>query len=249
MIKSFIEFINESMDQKSQFIKDLSQTLIEKLRTSYLDESTQYTIFSGMEFTEPFMFDLILNVRADGSPDLEQDSHFNGLPWEKINFDRLGYCIDANTKMSKSKLKVPKITFHIILNPKEEPILYSKLYYRLLDILTHETNHLDQLGLNRNPFNSHVSDKMKRHNAKKSYKYFLLGDEIESMVEGMYASSQAQNIPLDQVFDNYLIPFIQSGYISQDEYSHVMKVWVTQALEQYPDATFSNKVDHIVNSI
>lgn len=249
MIKSFIEFINENMDQKSQFIKDLSQILIEKLRTSSLGESTEYTVFSGMEFADPFTFDLILNVRRDNSPNLEEDSHFNGLPWEKINFDNLGYSIDANTKMSKSKLKVPKIIMHIILNPKEEPILYSKLYYRLIDILTHETNHLDQLGLNRTPFNSHVSDKMERTTAKKSYKYFLLGDEIESMIEGMYTSSQAQNVPIDQVFDGYLIPFMQSGYMSKDEYHHVMKVWVTRALELYPDAVFSDKVDYIVNSI
>lgn len=249
MIKSFIEFINESMDQKSQFIKDLSQILIEKLRTSSLEDSTEYTVFSGMEFLEPFTFDLILNVRRDNSPSLKEDSHFNGLPWEKINFDHLGYCIDANTKMSRSKSKIPKIVLHIILNPKDEPILYSKMYYRLIDILTHETNHLDQLGINRNPFNSHVSDKMERNSAKKSYKYFLLGDEIESMIEGMYASSQAQNIPLDQVFDSYLVPFIQSGYINKDEYAHVMEVWVTRSLELYPEATFSSKVDHIVNSI
>ena len=249
MIKSFIEFINENMDQKSQFIKDLSQTLIEKLRTAYLQESTEYTIFSGMEFTDPFTFDLILNVRSDNSPNLDQDNHFKGLPWEKINFDHLGYCIDANTRMSRSKSKIPKIILHIILNPKEEPILYSKLYYRLIDILTHETNHLDQLGVNRTPFNSHVSDKMERNNAKKSYKYFLLKDEIESMTEGMYASSKAQNIPLDQVFDNYLLPLIQSGYISDHEYNKVIRVWVTRSLELYPDATFSTKVDHIINSI
>jgi hypothetical protein len=69
------------------------------------------------------------------------------------------------------------------------------------------------------------------------------------MIEGMYASSQAQNIPLDQVFDNYLIPLIQSDYMSQAEYDHVIKVWVTRALELYPDATFSTKVKHIINSI
>ena len=103
--------------------------------------------------------------------------------------------------------------------------------------------------MNRTPFNSHVSDKMERNNAKKSYKYFLLKDEIESMTEGMYASSKAQNIPLDQVFDNYLLPLIQSGYISDHEYNKVIRVWVTRSLELYPDATFSTKVDHIVNSI
>jgi hypothetical protein len=249
MIKSFIEFINESMDQKTQFIKDLSQTLIEKLRTAHLQESTEYTVFSGMEFVEPFTFDLILNARSDNSPNLKEDSHFSGLPWEKINFDRLGYSIDANAKMSKSKSKIPKIILHIILNPKKEPTLYSKLYYRLIDILTHETNHLDQLGINRNPFNSHVSDKIERTAAKKSYKYFLLKDEIESMTEGMYASSKAQNIPLDRVFDNYLLPLIQSGYISDQEYNKIIKVWVTRSLELYPDAIFSTKVDHIINSI
>jgi|694.fasta_scaffold38134_8 hypothetical protein len=249
MIKSFIEFINENMDQRSQFIKEISQVLINKLRQSNLKESEEYTVFAGMEFQEPFTFDLILNVRRDSSPTLEEDNHFNGLPWEKINFDNLGYSIDANVRMNRSKIKVPTITLHIILNPKEEPILYSKLYYRLIDILTHETNHLDQLGINRNPFNVHVSSKMERNNAKKSYKYFLLNDEIESMVEGMYASSKAQNIPLDQVFDNYLLPLIQSRYITKDEYDQVIKSWVTQALENYPDATFSNKVDHIIDSI
>jgi hypothetical protein len=249
MIKSFIQFINENVDDKEEFIKRLAQTLITKIRTSPTPESTEYSVFSGMEFIKPFTFDLILHVRRDSSPNLEEDSHFEDLPWEKINFDKLGYSIDANTRMSRSTATVPKIIFHIILNPKEEPILYSKLHYRLIDILAHETNHLDQLGMNRSPFNSHVSSKHKREGAKKSYRYFLLMDEIESMIEGMYYSSKEQNCPIDQVFDDYLLPFIESNYMSESEYDHVMEVWVTRALELYPDATFSSKVDHIVNSI
>lgn len=250
MLKSFRQFINENMDQNSDFIKDLAQSLIEKLRTSQFSENAQqYTIFSGMEFTEPFMFDLVLRVRRDRDPNLEQDPHFNGLPWEIINFNRLGYCIDANVKMSKSKIKVPRIVIHMILNPKQEPILYSKLYYRLLDILTHETNHLDQLGINRDPFNAKVSSKKLRDSSKKSHRYFLLREEIESMVEGMYVRSKAQNIPLDQVFDEYLQPFIESKYITDSEYHSVMKVWVTRAAELYPDAQFSPNVSSIINSI
>jgi hypothetical protein len=210
-------------------IDKVGKNIEEKFASKYYSEVTL-----GIDFT---------------ARDLQSQCKEKGLPWEKINFDHLGYCIDANTRMSRSKSKIPKIILHIILNPKEEPILYSKLYYRLIDILTHETNHLDQLGMNRTPFNSHVSDKMERNNAKKSYKYFLLKDEIESMTEGMYASAKAQNIPLDQVFDNYLLPLIQSGYISDQEYNKVIRVWVTRSLELYPDATFSTKVDHIVNSI
>ena len=249
MLKSFKQFINESMDQHEEFIKGLAQSLTDKLRTSQFSESKKYTSFSGMEFIEPFAFDLILHVRRDSNPILDQDNHFNGLPWEKINFDRLGYCIDANTKMSKNKAKVPKIVMHLIINPKDEPILYSKLYYRLLDILTHETNHLDQLGLNRNPFNTTVSSKAERDNSKKNYKYFLLKEEIESMIEGMQVRSKAQNIPLDQVFDEYLEPFIESGYITMSEYIKVLETWVKRAAELYPDATFSNRVSTIINSI
>jgi hypothetical protein len=250
MLKSFRQFINENMDQHGDFIKELAQSLIEKIRTSQFSENSQhYTVFSGMEFIEPFMFDLIVHVRRDRDPNLEQDHHFNSLPWEKINFDRLGYCIDANTKMSKSKIKIPKIIVHLIINPREEPILYSKLYYRLIDILTHETNHLDQLGINRDPFNTTVSPKKLRDSSKKSHRYFLLREEIESMVEGMYVRSQAQNIPLDQVFDEYLQPFIESKYITQSEYSSVMRIWVTRAAELYPDAQFSNKVSSIINSL
>lgn len=247
MVKSFIRFINENMQNTENFIKKLSQNLIDKVRKSNFTQSQEYSVFSGMEFIEPFIFDLILYIRRDDSPNLKEDHHFNSLPWEKINFDNLGYCIDANTKMSKSN--VPLIEVHIILNPKKEPILFSELYYRLLDILTHETNHLNQLGLNREPFNVHVSSKEDRNKSKKSYKYFLLKDEIESMIEGMYTRSKAQNIPLDDIFNSYLKPFIESNYITKSEYLKVLETWVKAAASLYPDVKFSNKVDNIINSI
>lgn len=249
MIKSFLQFINENMDHKTEFIKELAQNLIDRLRTSSLDESTEYSIFAGMQFTEPFEFTLELKVRREISPDIKSDSHFKSLPWEKINFDNLGYAIDANTKLNKSESKIPKIVIHILMDPKKEPLLYSKLYYRIIDILTHETNHLNQLGINREPFNTKVSNINDREASKKSYKYFLLPDEIESMVEGMYARSQAENTPLDYIFTNYLTPFIESEYITQNEYLIVMKAWVTRSLELYPDAEFSARVKSIVNSI
>ena len=249
MLKSFLQYINETMDHKTEFIKGLSQNLIERLRTSPFDESTEYSVFSGMSFIEPFNFNLILNVRRDTDLATHSDSHFNSLPWEKINFDNLGYAIDANTKMSKSKLKIPSITIHIVLNPKLEPLLYSKLFFRLLDILTHETNHLNQLGINRDPFNTYVSNNHDRDLAKKSYQYFLLPDEIESMVEGMYTRAKAQNTYLDKIFDGYLLPFIESGYINKSEYLEVMHAWIFHALEVYPDSKFSNKVKSIIDSI
>lgn len=248
MIKSFSEFIGERMDPKSEFIKSLATSLIEKIRNSSKDESESYVEFSGMEFTEPFIFDLILNVRRDLDPVMEEDNHFNRIPWEKLNFDDYGYAIDANAKMSKISRVVPKIIIHLILNPKREPHSYDKLYHRLLDLLTHETNHLNQIGMNRTPFNVKNSDKEERNNSKKSYNYFLLIDEIESMVEGMYVRSKSQRMSLDEVFDEYLMPFIESGYITQEQYQKVISTWVKRALEIYPDAKFSPKVANIINS-
>ena len=69
------------------------------------------------------------------------------------------------------------------------------------------------------------------------------------MVEGMYASSKFQNVPLDTVFDDYLLPFVKSAYVSKREYTIVMTAWVKYALSRYPDAVFSTKVEKIVNSI
>lgn len=247
MLKSFTEFINERMDEKSEFIKSLATSLIEKIKNSPKEENEEYVEFSGMEFTNPFAFDLLLHVRRDSNPILEEDHHFKKIPWERLNFDDYGYAIDGNAKMSKSEHHIPRIVLHLILDPKREPLSYSKLYYRLLDLLTHETNHLNQVGKNREPFNVEVSSKEERAASKKSSKYFLLVDEIESMVEGMYVRSKAQNIPLDQVFSEYLSPFVETGYITEDEYNEVIEAWVKKALGLYPDAIFSSKVEYIIN--
>jgi hypothetical protein len=249
MIKSFSEFVNESMEKNVEFLKKLAMDIIAKLRESSKEESSNYATFSGMEFTEPFMFDLILKVRRETDPDLNDDPHFRSLSWEKLNYDDLGYSIDANTRMSKLKTMIPKITVHMILNPKKEPLLYEKLYTRLLDILVHETNHLDQLGINRDPFNVNVSSKEKRAKSKKSHKYFLLPDEIESMIEGMYVRSKEQRIPLDKVFLEYLNPFRETKYITEPEFQKVMFTWITRAIELYPDAEFSPASKKIIASI
>jgi hypothetical protein len=74
-------------------------------------------------------------------------------------------------------------------------------------------------------------------------------DEMESMIEGMEARSKVLDIPLDYVFTDYLSTFVQSKYITPEEYSQVMQQWVKYALERYPDASFSKNVDKIVNSI
>lgn len=248
MIKSFSQFINENSSSKMEFIESLSTKLIRKIKGESLPDTNEYHSFSGIKFNSPFNFTLTLNISKNSKPDFEKDHHFKSLPWEKINYDEYGYSIDANTIKSK-EFEVPLIEIFLLINPKKEPHLYTKLYSRLLDILTHETNHLDQIEPNADPFSANPSLKTDRLSAKKSYKYFLLPDEIESMVEGMMASAKVQNIPLDHVFNDYLFPFIKSKYITNGQYLEVMTAWIKFAIEKYPDAKFSNKVSYIINSI
>jgi hypothetical protein len=248
MLKSFSEFINESTVSPGEFIKDLTLKLIQKIR-SFREESAEYSIFSGMEFRTPFEFDLKLELRKDANFSVDQDQHFKDLPWEKLNYDKKGYAIDANTRINSHDLHIPEIIVTLVVNPSAEPHLYTQLHARLLDILTHETNHLDQLGSNRHPFNANPTTGKTRDDAKKNFKYFLLPDEIESMVEGMYANANFSKKPLDQMFSEYLEPFVQTGYITHEQYAQVLETWVKFALERYPDAIFSKKVEKIVNSI
>jgi hypothetical protein len=246
MLKSFSQFINEDRGALD-FLSGLTTKLIQKIRSS--KEEQDYTLFSGMEFREPFEFDLIMYVRKDSNPNIKNDAHFSELPWEEINFENDGYAIDAKVRIHKEKSLIPEISIYIIINPNQEPHVYRDLFSRLLDILVHETKHIEKISIKRNPFNVKPSNHEERNAAKKSHNYFLLPDEIESMVEGMLARSKYLDIPLDYIFDDYLIPFVQSKYITPSEYEKVKIVWIKHALEKHPDANFSKKVEKIVNSI
>ena len=249
MLLSFSQFINEGTNSPHDFVKRIVTGLIDKIRHSRGSDSLDYETFGGMEFSEPFEFDLRLHVRRDMSPDFDKDSHFNTLSWEELNFNQKGFAIDANLRINQADLLIPEVDIHIIMDPRKEPGSYDNLAMRLLDILVHETNHLDQVSRRRNPFNVKASDQQERNGAKKSSKYFLLVDEVESMVEGMWARAKAQGVPLDHIFTDYLAPFVQSKYISSDEYEKVMSVWVKHAASYYPDAQFSSKVRKIIDSI
>lgn len=249
MVLSFSEFINESHEAEKDFIQNLTDKLLQKIKEYRESESKDYVTFSGMNFSEPFEFKLILELRRDANFNAKEDPHFNELPWEQLNYEEHGYSIDANTRINAQDLPIPIIKMTLVVNPKQEPHLYTALYARILDILTHETNHLEQGGNEPDPFAEPLTTGKEREQAKKNHKYFLLKDEVESMVEGMYARSKQLDVPLDDVFIDYLQPFMITKYISEPEYSEVLSTWVKYALQRYPDAVFSKKVEKIVNSI
>ena len=212
-------------------------------------DPNKYLKSNLLKYSDVVDFFLEVNVRFSRALIVQNDEHFKHLSWEKINFTKNKFIIDANTMFSKKKDFPAKIEFHFVIDPTACPDVYSLIYSKLLDTVAHELHHTIQIGKNREPFNAVASSHDDRNSSKKSYKYFLLPEEVESMVVGMNNRSKESNIPLDQIFMDYLTPFVKSAYITAEECKEVMEVWVKHALESYPDAIFSHKVDKIIKNI
>jgi hypothetical protein len=231
-------------------IKKIALDIIETL-TELEENSTSsdtYLKSNLLKYSEPNSFYVEVFARFTRVLIPEKDNHFKNLAWEKLNFAKNRFVIDANTFFAKDNKIDPKIVFHFVIDPKSDNAVYSQIFSKLLDTVAHEIHHTEQIGPGREAFLNTASSKKDRESAKKNYKYFLLPEEIESMVIGMYNRSKEGNVPLDHLFSEYLMPFIKDGYITTDEYSKVMAKWMDFALSHYPDALFSKKVEKIISN-
>lgn len=247
MISSFNDFIRES--DESSFNQIVSRCVKDVMSIIKSETSNEYVNHDKLEYLDPITFDLIVVIRKDENPDFESDSHFNNLPWEKLNFDNHGFSIDGNTYTDRDELIVPEIELTLLINPKREPKSYNEIYFKLNDVLAHEIHHLTQVGWNRKPFRTRPTASKVRNNSKKSFKYFLLSDEVESMVKGMYRRSKLEKKPIDEIFSEYLYPFIKESYITEEEYNKVMNMWIQHTVENYPHANFSPQAKKYVDSL
>lgn len=244
---SFNDFINESSSsgpESSQYATDIIK------HVKQLDASDgSYDDSGKLEYRGLDTFDLVIQIKKEESPNFQKDEHFAQLQWEELNFENYGFALDANTYIDNET--IPEIIVTLIIDPSREPDLYEELNFKLIDIIAHELNHTNQIGWNREPFNTDVSSKEERTAAKQNAGYFLLPDEVESMVLGMYERSKAEGVNLDELFDKYLFPFIEHGTITKEEYMKIFEIWIIHALENFPDAELSDaqNVQKIVKSI
>jgi len=250
MLRGFNDYINESSEIDIPSVGYAADAIYVIKNAEPSDDS--YIEIRELEYKDDNSFDLVIQVKKTDFPDFNTDSHFKELQWEEINFKKYGFALDANTHINKTDLIIPEIILTLIINPNREPELYKELEFKLTDIIAHEVNHTDQIGWNRDPFNVRPSSGTDRSGANTSYKYFMLPDEIESMVIGMYERSKVEGSNLDDLFDKYLMPFVTDGKLSKSEYEEVFSVWLTHALENYPDALIDTNnpvVNKIVDSI
>jgi hypothetical protein len=65
----------------------------------------------------------------------------------------------------------------------------------------------------------------------------------------MYARAVEEDRFLDEVFFEYLEPFVKTDYITAKEFEITMRAWITHAIENHPDVKLSPKADIIIKSI
>jgi hypothetical protein len=243
-VKSFIQYINESA--RDFFIESLADKIINDLKKS--TKSKNYSHIREYEYYEPIAFDLRLKARWDDSSDFSRDLHFRDLEWEKHNFSNLGYAINAIAKFNDTDFRIPEIDLFIVINSTNSRV-YELIRSRLIGILAHEIRHTRQIGLNKEPFMGRVSTDGERESAQQNYKYFLLPEELDSMIEDKYLQAKHENRPVDDIISQYLYPFVKDGFMTSSEFKKVHSIWIKRAIELFPDAIFSKKAQKIIDSI
>jgi hypothetical protein len=241
-IKNYIEYIKEHSNSYDVHITEVIKELMNVIEKISIENSNSYTKIYTMELDgDPLTYDLELLVSMNPNPDFNTDDHFSSMEWEEINFKKNGFCMDANVYMDSDEDVVPEVEIVLLIDPNRASDCYDKIFLKLNDIISHELNHLTQIGWNRTSFSMGASPQHVRDNAKTGYKYFLLPDEIDSMVKGMYRSSKIEGIPIDKAFETYLDTFLEHGYLNRQEYSEVIEKWIEYALIHYPKAVISKK--------
>lgn len=238
MIKRFNQFIFEA--SYDSFARLVARELFQVIKST-TGTKVGKVITKKMEFDEPIQFELTLIVKRVVQFSPARSKHFSRLPWEIINFEELGFAMDANAYLpSEDEDEVPELELVVYISPDAESLSYDKLNYKLIEYVRHELEHFLQKGINASDGHYAKTSDSARRKAESSYKYFLLDEEIPAMVAGMYTTAVKRRMPLDQVFSNYLTPFIKSGMMNQREYSIVMNAWIDFAKQKYPAAVFSN---------
>lgn len=247
MIKSFSHFILENNSNRIDtdvYIRDIISMI-----TSSNQNNIEYSQLGKKEYIDPYYFDLKVYARFTDTPSFQKDPHFKSRQWEELNFNKHGFSIDANF-ITESSNSIPTLIITLVINPNVNYL--KELNFRLVDVLVHEINHMKQIGWNKRAFKAETSSQEERHKSKKDFNYFLLPEEMESMVRGMYYRSKKEGKDINTIFNNYLYPFIEDGFISDKEYDIIFKKWMIYALETYPDINVSisdKKISEIIDSL
>ena len=237
MIQDFLRFVYES--KYDSFAEKITAEVMQ-LVTSGTDRKLKKRINRSIEFVDLANFTLTLSIVRSSVFEPSRRVNFKSLPWESINFRRNGFALDANSFIPTDG-EDPEIVLNVIINSETEPDCYEKLYYKLLDSIRHELEHVLQKGTNVQYYHTGREVDKDRKNSETSYKYFLLPDEMPAMVSGMRLASIKKGIPIDVEFEEYLEPILLAGFITHDEFEKVMTNWIKFTIRHFPNTQISKK--------
>tara|TARA_R110000868_G_scaffold75697_1_gene218288 strand:+ start:2215 stop:2952 length:738 start_codon:yes stop_codon:yes gene_type:complete len=236
------EFINP--------LEKLSISLSKSFMTSIKKFSTvdKYTKLVDLEINEEFIkFDICLIVKNSKMSPFKDDPYFKGKTQALVSIKTDNYVITGNTFINGDDIPLIEIILYTNGDFSEE-----SLYFKLNNVISHEINHLKQVGWNRDSFNFNPDKKEHKHNRQqqqRDYRYFMLPEEIESIVYGMENQSRIQKVPIDTLFDDYLDRYVKSKFMSTSNKSEIIKIWILYTLKYHPLAKLSGKYTEIINNI
>lgn len=254
-ILGFIEYLNEGssveISTESRIISEIVDKTMKKVIGSDIPNDSYYKVLDEELHDNSLYFDLRVYLKTSLDPNFNEDPHFKKMKWHKIKFDEDGFAIDANSFISEKD--IPEIEITIIIDANRAAIMpgkdvYDDLNNRLHEVLYHEITHLNQVGINKDPFNEDPHRHNLRKDSKNSYKYFILPEEIEAMVGGMYRRSKLEDTPLDTIFIDHLKPYLSRKFLNRIQMEAIILIWIKYALENYPGVHFTDKYINFINN-
>jgi hypothetical protein len=162
----------------------------------------------------------------------------------KIGGMPMGFIIDGFTDIQPEGYREKDdIEIDITIDPNMEPQCYNKLNIWLQDAIRHEVEHLTQEGDNLMQHKAFPASQEERERitAKNIWKYYLLSDEIDAMIHGLYKASKLNKTEFDITASDYLNHRKSLGdNIPDDKFSLIMNTWLSRAKELFSSLKLSN---------
>jgi hypothetical protein len=123
----------------------------------------------------------------------------------------------------------PNIEIHVAVHPNDGNKIFSKIQPVMRDLVRHEIEHLTQRGMlaKANKFmrrNSAMRVKIKS-NPDLYYKYFLLPDEVDANIHGLYSKAKTMKQPYQKVVDDYLDSLVDDEIIKPEHRKEIYNKW------------------------
>lgn len=207
------------------------------LKESKYDVKVRKLSYQMMEYIksgeeeDPFYTDVI--VKNHNPIDL--DDEFNDVDsWDDVEVS-LDVLRDPNFKLPftlNGGASGDAIELNLIINPANEPNVWSDINIELHDALRHEIEHITQ---DRNPSKG-LKDS--HHEGTIPYvDYLLLPHEIPAYVKGLNARRKKMKVTLTQAMDDFLTKHrsMFSKGAEDQESDRVRSVWLSWAKENLPN--------------